>query len=168
MFTNENGVRYAVENGYLLLFIDDERKLVIPAMYGGALIDPDSWDLEKLEKNFIDTEGVTFDYGEDVFGQTLQVSFKHDGNLIQFSVAPPVELGFLSKEEYFEFYTEELDAEYMGLKEGIDRSPVPSIREADLFKLLEFSDDRELNNELAKQIIKEALERKNRNRFALN
>ncbi len=168
MFTNENGVKYAVENGYLLLFIDDNRKLVIPAMYGGALIDPDSWDAEKLEKNYTDTIGVTFDYGEDAFGQTLQVSFKHDGLLVQFSVAPPVELGFLTAEEYFEFFAEELNEEYLALKEGIERSPVPSVREADLFKLVEFSPDKELNYELARQVIKQAMERKNKNKFALN
>ena len=168
MFTNENGVQYRIENGYLILFLDDERKLVVPAMYGGALIDPDSWNADKLEKNYIDTAGVTFDYGEDAFGQTLQVSFKHDGNLIQFSVAPPVELGFLTADEYFEFFAEELTDEYMLLKEGIERSSVPSIREADLFKLLEFSPDPEVNNDLARQMIKQAMERKNKNRFALN
>lgn len=168
MFINENGVKYNIENGYLLLFIDDERKLVIPAMYGGALIDPDSWNADKLEKNYNDTEGVAFDYGEDAFGQTLQVSFKHEGNFVQFSVAPPVELGFLTAYEYFEFFAEELTEEYMSLKEGLERSSVPSIREADLFKLLEFSPDPEINSQLARALIKQALERKNKNRFALN
>ncbi len=168
MFINENGVNYTVENGYLILFADEERRLVIPAMYGGALIDPDSWNLEKLEKNVIDTRGVSFDYGEDAFGQTLLVSFQHEGRLIQFSVSPPVELGFLTPEEYFEFYSEELSPEYIDLKEGIERSAVPSVREADLFKLIEFSVDKEVNLEIARQLIKQALERKNKNRFALN
>ena len=168
MFINENGVQYTIENGYLRLFAADEKVLVLPAMYGGALIDPDSWDSDKLEKNIIDTDGVTFDYGEDAFGQTLQISFRHGGVLVQFSVAPPVELGFLSGDEYFEFFAEELTSEYMALKEGIERSSIPSVREADLFKLLEFSPDAETNNEMARQIIKQALERKNKNRFALN
>lgn len=168
MFINENGVHYNIENGYLILYLDDNRKLVIPAMYGGALIDPDSWNADKLEKNYIDTAGVSFDYGEDAFGQTLQVSFRHEGILIEFSVAPPVELGFLTAEEYFEFFAEELTEEYMSLKEGIERSSVPSIREADLFKLLEFSPEQEANNQMARQMIKQAMERKNKNRFALN
>lgn len=166
-FTNVNGVRYTIDQNYLILITDDNRQLSLPLLYGGAPIDPNSWNEERLYEHIEQSAGIKFTYGQDAFGQTCYISFEYNDQLVQFSVAPPVDFEIMTKEEFYELYQDAIHQSYLDLKEGIQRSVVPSIREADLFQLINFSDSKEENDELAKNMIREALER-NSHKIGLN
>lgn len=166
-FTNTNGVRYRIDQNYLILSTTDERELSLPLLYGGAPIDPNSWSEERLQEHIEQSAGVRFTYGMDAFGQTCTISFEYNSQLIQFSLAPPVDFEIMTLEEFYELYQDAIHETYLELKEGIERSIVPSIREADLFQLINFYDTIEENSQLARAMIKEALER-NTHRIGLN
>src|SRR4051812_10172972 len=114
---NVNGVRYTIDDGYLVLFSLEDKKLIVPLIYGGAPIDPNSWSEERLKDHIETARGVSFQYGQDAFGQTCRVSFEWEQDIVQFSLAPPIDFEIMSKEEFYELYQDAIHEEYLSLKE---------------------------------------------------
>src|SRR5690349_16982585 len=159
MFTNSQGISFEIKEGMMILHGSAGKQLIIPFFYGGAPLNPDTWGIQKLNEDIEATGGVNFDYGLDAFGQTFQISFEHDGDPVKFTLAPPVGFVLLSKQEYLELYHEAITPDYLALQPGKERSLVPSVREADLFQLIQFSNEPAENKEIASQLIRLALEK---------
>ena len=159
MFTNSQGIPFEIKEGMLILHGNAGKQLSIPFFYGGAPINPDTWGIQKLNEDIEATAGVSFDYGSDAFGQTFQISFEQEGKQLKFTLAPPIGFVLLSKQEYLELYHEAITADYLSLQPGKERSTIPSVREADLFQLINFSKDAQENRDMARQLIRLAFEK---------